>query len=202
MSRPVTNSDWVNRLSSDDPTSRESAISELRQILVRVLGRTLTERYGSESPIEDIVQDSLVKILNSLDKFAGNSQFVTWAISLATRVGLTELRRSRYRDVSLDAEAGDSLRIGLADKSESVAANSDRQHILMTLNDLIETALTDRQRVVILASLNGLPVDEIAARIGSKRNAVYKLVHDARMKLRAGLERSGITADDIISLAN
>jgi RNA polymerase sigma-70 factor (ECF subfamily) len=200
MSRPVTSSDWVNRLSSDDPASRESAISELRQILVRALGRTLTERYGSELPIEDIVQDSLVKILDSLDKFAGRSQFVTWAISLATRVGLTELRRSRYRDVSLDAAAGDTLRVALTDKSETVAANSDRQHILMTLNDLIEAELTDRQRVAILALLDGLPVEEIATRVGSKRNAVYKLVHDARMKLRIGLERAGIMADDIIAV--
>ncbi len=33
--------------------------------------------------------------------------------------------------------------------------------------------------------------------LGSNRNAIYKLVHDARTRLRDGLERRGITADDI-----
>lgn len=200
MPQPVSNDDWVERLSAEDPEQRDVAISQLRQTLVRALGRTLTERYGSELQLEDIVQDALVKILDTLHKFEGRSQFTTWAISIATRMGLTELRRSRYRDVSLDGDSGKSLRVGLSDQSETVESRAERQRILMTLDELIQKELTDRQRTAIRASLDGLPVQEIADRIGSKRNAVYKLVHDARQKLRDGLERSGIMADDIIAV--
>ncbi len=197
MTRPQDDDQWVKRLKSDDATERDTAISELRGILLRALGQTLTERYGSQLQTEDIVQDAVVKILDSIDRFAGRSRFTTWAISIATRMGLTELRRKRYRDVSLSEEGGASLLGALADHNEPAEIRADRQRILTTLDHLIQTELTEKQRQAIRASLDELPVAEIATRLGSKRNAVYKLVHDARAKLRSGLERSGINADDI-----
>lgn len=197
MPKPAEDEAWVRRLKSEDSAQRDAAIDRLRVLLVRALNRTLTVRYGTEVPVDDIVQDALVKILDSIDQFAGRSRFSTWAITVATRVGLTELRRKRYRDVSLDTEEGSTIVAALSDEADSAEDDSERRRILSTLSMVIQDDLTDRQRLAIQASLDGLPVDEIATRIGSKRNAVYKLVHDARQKLRDGLESRGIHADDI-----
>ena len=60
-------------------------------------------RYGTGLQAEDVVQDALLKILNSLDQFEGRSRFTTWAMTIAMRVGLSELRRKHYADVSLDS---------------------------------------------------------------------------------------------------
>ena len=79
---------------------------------------------------------------------------------------------------------------------------SDQQAVLQTLRELIEKELTDRQRLATEATLQGLPAEEIAAKTGSNRNAVYKLVHDARTRLREGLERAGYTAEDVSGLFN
>ncbi len=196
MQRPLKDK-WIVRLASRDVQERDTAIDELRSTLVRALGKTLTQRYGTELAIEDIVQEALVKILDSLDKFEGRSRFLTWAISLATRLGLTELRRRRYRDVSLDGEQGETLSQSLVDEAESNEAQLERGRILTTLAKLIREDLTEKQRMAIQASLDGLPVEEIAHRMGSKRNAIYKLEHDARMKLRNALESHGINADDV-----
>ena len=46
--------------------------------------------------------------------------------------------------------------------------------------------LTDKQREATQGLLDGLQVEEIARRTNSKRNAVYKLIHDARIRLRDG----------------
>ena len=73
----------------------------------------------------------------------------------------------------------------------------DQQSILSKLQELIEELLTDKQRLAIRGLLEGLPVEEIASRTDSNRNAVYKLVHDARSKLRQGFEQSGIAVEDI-----
>lgn len=68
------------------------------------------------------------------------------------------------------------------------------------LKTLIESRLTDKQREALQGSLDGLPVEEIARRTGSNRNAVYKLIHDARMRLRDGFTEYGITADDVSAI--
>ena len=44
--------------------------------------------------------------------------------------------------------------------------------------------------------MDGLPVEEIARRTSSNRNAVYKLIHDARIKLRDGFAELGISPDE------
>lgn len=188
---------WVQRLSSPDEQQRDTAITELRNYLSRALKRTLTNRYGSQLQIDDVIQDATLKILDSLDQFSGKSQFLTWAVTIATRVGLTELRRSRYNDISLHSDSGNILQLDRGASAPSVADQFDRSEILKHLERLIASDLTDKQRVAIRALLDNLPAEEIASRLGSNRNAVYKLMHNARARLRDALAEAGITSDDI-----
>jgi RNA polymerase sigma-70 factor (ECF subfamily) len=52
--------------------------------------------------------------------------------------------------------------------------------------------LTPRQREVFVAvALNDVPIDVLAGRLESNRGAIYKVLHDARRKLRLRLEREG-----------
>jgi hypothetical protein len=60
-----------------------------------------------------------------------------------------------------------------------------------------EPCLQDKQRLALTAELKGMPQDEIARQLGSNRNAVYKLTHDARCRLKAGLEAAGFGADSL-----
>lgn len=192
---------WVARLQADEEV-RDQAISDLRELLLRGLQRSLANRFGTGFQVEDVVQQSLVKILNSLDRFEGRSQFTTWAMAIATRVGISEFRRKHYKDVSLDAMAASSgLSVDLTQSSDApVDNNLERKSVISTLQNLIDSVLTDKQRFAIRAALEGLPVEEIARRSGSNRNAIYKLVHDARIRLRDGLESAGIMAEDINSI--
>jgi RNA polymerase sigma-70 factor (ECF subfamily) len=180
-------------------TERDEAILQLRAILIRGLSKSLDNRYGQPFSAEDIVQDALIKILASLDQFQGRSQFTTWAMTIATRVGISALRRKYHRDVSMEAfRTDDGSRIELAISDESDAFDRhDRQEIIETMQSLIDSELTEKQRLAIRAFLVGFSTDGIAERMGTNRNAVYKLVHDARVKLKHGLERAGITADDV-----
>ncbi len=189
---------WLNRLNGP-PDQRDPAIAELRDLLVRGLSRALAHRYGGISVIEDVAQQAIMKILESLDKFEGRSKFTTWAMSIAIRIGISELRRKRYKDVSLDAiTERESGKIDIAiDPQISPVVGMQQESVLQTLQALIDTDLTEKQKLAIRALLEGLPVEEIAARTHSNRNAIYQLVHDARMRLREGLERAGITAEDI-----
>jgi len=56
--------------------------------------------------------------------------------------------------------------------------------------------LTDHQRRVLVAiALNGVPIDVLADRLGTTRNALYKTLHDARRKLRLHLDERGLSVE-------
>jgi RNA polymerase sigma-70 factor (ECF subfamily) len=69
--------------------------------------------------------------------------------------------------------------------------------IVRAMHEILDRELSERQRIAIIAELRGMPQEEIGRRLGSNRNAVYKLGHDARKKLRLGLEASGFDAAEI-----
>lgn len=195
---PVSNGDsWVARLKGDADV-RDAALEELRDILVRGLTKSMGSRFGGGYQAEDVVQDALIKILERLDQFAERSQFITWAMTVATRTGISAMRRKHYQDISIESFRGDDdsvFEIAI-EHDDSSGDAIDRAIMVAKLQSLINETLTKRQRFAIRASLDGMPVEVIAEKTGSNRNSVYKLVHDARVKLRSGLENAGIAAAD------
>lgn len=192
------NERWIAELKAE----RGSAVSDLRDALLRNLRKALANRARvDESLLEDAVQDSVMRILARIDQFEGRSRFLSWATSIAIRVALGELRRSRWKDVSLDDLVSDAdfipQRVIAPDSSPN--AQLDRQLLLAAMQRVIEEDLTEKQRTALLAELRGMPQDEIARHLGSNRNAVYKLTHDARKKLKKGLEAAGYTAEDVVA---
>ena len=123
-------------------------------------------------------------------------------MTIATRVGISELRRKHTRNISLDAfTAGNELRFEFADeRSTLVGEDLEKRRIIETLQSLIESKLSDKQKLAVRGLLEGMPVEVIAERTNSNRNAIYKLVHDARIKLRKGFEQSGIVAEDVSAI--
>lgn len=192
---PSPNDPWVIRLTSGGE-SRDAALSELREVLLRGMSKLMSSRYGGGYSAEDAVQVALIKIMDSLDQFAGRSRFITWAMTVATRVGISEMRRKHYHDVSIESFASDGASFEVAAEVDVTAsAELDRVSMIVKLQKLIDETLSEKQRFAIRSSLAGLPVEVIAEKSGSNRNSVYKLVHDARVKLRSGLEAEGISAD-------
>ena len=196
----IGNDEWVRRLTAE-PETRDQALDELRELLVRGLSSSMASRYGGGYSAEDVAQRALVKIMDSLDQFAGRSRFTTWALTIATRIGISEMRRKHYRDVSIDSLTTDGSAFEVAaEVAVTVSTELDRKSMIGKLQTLIDEMLSEKQRFAIRATLAGLPVEVIAEKIGSNRNSVYKLVHDARVKLRSGLEAAGVSADSLATV--
>jgi RNA polymerase sigma-70 factor, ECF subfamily len=65
---------------------------------------------------------------------------------------------------------------------------------------LIEEELTELQRQAMVAIvLRGMPIEEVARRLGTNRNALYKLLHDARQRLKGSLEAQGLTVEEVLA---
>lgn len=61
--------------------------------------------------------------------------------------------------------------------------------------------LTDRQRqALVAAEIEGMPLEEVARRMGTNRNALYKLLHDARRRLKRRMIAEGISPQDLLAV--
>lgn len=199
MSSPRTNAQWLRDLRSKG-AEQTTALSDLRAYLLRVLPGCLKSRgHAPAELIEDIVQESLVRSLDQLERFEGRSRFTTWVTSIAVRVALTELRRRHWKHASLDelTAKGRLVPEVAVDPELSPETHAAQRGILQALRNALEGNLSERQRVAIVAELQGLPQEEIGRHLGISRNAVYKLGHDARKKLKQGLEASGFNAGEV-----
>lgn len=201
-----TNSEWLCELSSPSP---DRAIEDLRAILTRGLHFALSSRVPGELDVlvEDFVQDALLRILDKLDTFRSESQFTTWAQKIAVRVAFSELRRQRWKDISLndllpaDQDAGDFTPAVLSDPGPNPEEQSTQHAMADLVQRLIMEELTDRQREVILAVIiGGMPLDEVARRMDTNRNALYKLIHDARKRLQSQLAAEGLTPEEVLAV--
>jgi RNA polymerase sigma-70 factor (ECF subfamily) len=204
-----SNEEWLEDLRAPG-TNREEALADLRVILNRGLNRGLLGRVDTSAPefetmSEDFVQDALLKILDKLDTFAGRSKFTTWAHKITVHVALTELRRKRWQDSSLDQiterEDGEYTPSFTADPSHTPDNVAERKDMLKRVNRIIEDELTDKQRRVMrLSVMQGEPAAVVAREMDMNPNAVYKLLHDARLQVKRKLEEEGLTTAEVIAV--
>ncbi|MEM7310681.1 MAG: RNA polymerase sigma factor [Planctomycetota bacterium] len=188
--RERSNAEWIAALGAGD----EAAVGELGEYLRRTLAKVLRRSGPSADDLADFAQEALVRVVAGLATFRGDAALPTWAAAVATRVAFTELRRRRAR------EAGRVAFDAAAEEARSPAPDAgglEREEVFGALRRAIASELTERQRTAVLAELRGVPSVEVAARLGTTQNALYKLTHDARKRLRAALLARGFDAGSI-----
>jgi RNA polymerase sigma-70 factor (ECF subfamily) len=189
---------WWDRLLTDGEAAPKAVIEDLHLFVHRVIQHNFGRRKDCDTAfIEDITQDATMRILKGLPNFRSDSRFTTWAASVAFNAGYSELRRARWKDVSLD----ELLQTGKgrsASQYEPAAAPADydldalRNRVFAALKEAMENDLTEKQRFAIEAALAKVPFLEVARHLNTNSNALYKMVHDARKKLKQVLLAKGI----------
>ena len=200
---------WLKDLRAG-ATQRDEALADLRLLLVRMLPQGLSKWLSPDNPefeslVEDTVQETLSRALKGLDTFEGRSQFTTWVYKIAVRVALNELRRRRWRDVSLDgletSEPGTGRSQQFTGHELGPEAVVERKDMVERVQRMLMEELTERQRAAMMAvSVHGVPLEEVARRMGTNRNALYKLMHDARVRLKQRLEREGLRPEELFAM--
>jgi RNA polymerase sigma-70 factor (ECF subfamily) len=140
--------------------------------------------------------DALVSILARLDSFRGASRFTTWAYKFALLEAAVKLRRRAWqgREIPLEPETWSLFSSGGIEPD----ASAEQSELLDTLQQAIADVLTPHQRRVLVAlALNGVPIDVLAERLNTNRNALYKTLHDARRKLRGHLAELGLSLETL-----
>jgi RNA polymerase sigma-70 factor (ECF subfamily) len=185
---------WVTDLGAGAGPVHEAAVARLHGLLLRG-ARFELRRRGTHTDLEDLAlqaaNDALVAILAKLHTYRGHSRFTTWAYKFALLEAAVKARRRAWqgREVPLDDD-GWAL---VPQRGEGPAADAETAELLRAVQDAIATALTSHQRSVLVAiTLQDVPIDVLAERLGTTRGALYKTLHDARRKLRAQLALQGL----------
>lgn len=210
-----TNDHWLADLRSDGE-SRDAALIDLKERLQRGIYYYLSRERSDLNNLssheltqmaEDMAQDATLRVLNNLDSFRGDSLFTTWATRIAVRVAISDLRRARYRDFSLDDLTADGDYLPLTanpvagDKPTGPERAAERADVLEKIQSTLDSALTERQfRALMAVTVRGVPLEMVADQMGTNRNALYKLLHDARRKLRTTLDQQGLSMEYMLNL--
>jgi RNA polymerase sigma-70 factor, ECF subfamily len=215
MSNTRTNDEWLYDLRASG-VSQEAAIADLRNLLLRAIlfffSRNLDDFRGLARDevlhlAEDCAQEALIAVINHISDFRGDSKFTTWAYKFAVNKALMAARHERWKGISLDELSffsNDAL-IEWAVRDKSPSPTSDQSvmqaEVIEVIREVIEHELTDKQRrVLIMMVFNEVPMDEVVQHLGTNRNAIYKMLHDARRKLKSGLQARGFDVDEMLIL--
>src|SRR3954452_9134943 len=159
---------------------REAAVVELHALLLKAARFEVNRRRDSLPHLrggdhEDLAQqsadDALLAVLAKLDDFRGESRFTTWAYKFALLEAGVKVRRRAWqmREVPLEDEAWTVL----ADARRGVAQETETRDLIAALGEEIKRSLSPHQRAVLIAvTLNDVPIDVLAERLGSTRGAL------------------------------
>jgi RNA polymerase sigma-70 factor, ECF subfamily len=191
---------WIDTLRATG-VERARALERLHDLLLRAARaeahrrrRLYPEIVGVE--LDDLCRqaadDAVVAVTAKLDGYRGASRFTTWAYAFAIFEVSVRLRRHAWGRGRTPTGDDDATWDRLAERAGTAEARVESAEFFSALRRGITEELTVRQRQVFVAvALNDVEIDVVADQLGSTRGAIYKVLHDARTKLRRRLEREG-----------
>jgi RNA polymerase sigma-70 factor (ECF subfamily) len=189
---------WLRDL-EEGARERADAVAALHGLLLRAARFEVARRHAIQphlrgGDLDDLAMqaadDALVAVLSKLDDFRGESRFTTWAYKFGLFEAAAKVRKRAWQRRELPM--ADDTWAALSTGSGAPAEEAERSELLGAIATAVDTALSDRQRDVFVSlALNGVPIDVLAERLGSTRGAIYKMLHDARRKLRDELAAQG-----------
>ena len=188
--------DWVVALSIEGP-DHQRALRRLHTLLLRAARHQVTRMGqlldGAGPDVADelthqAADEAMVALLAKLHTFEGRSRFTTWAYKFGILQAATAVRSHAWRTRRVVLDDSD-VTVDLGPSVEEYAETAD---LARAVRRAIDDALTPHQRRIMLALLvDEVPIDVLAERLGTNRNALYKTLHDARVRIRADLTAAG-----------
>lgn len=208
-----TNNEWLHDLTQSGPV-QANALADLRDYLLRVVLVYLRKHRSDLSTLstneirqmaEDLAQDALLSVQDNLESFRGDAKFTTWAYRFVINRAISMLRRRRRTAFSYDEllENQSAVLLDVLQEEQAVDPRQmvEQQGVILLLRQVIDDHLTDLQRTALVAVyFEGRPMAEVAAWLEMTPNALYKLLHDARRKIKSQLQLRHLSAGDILAL--
>jgi RNA polymerase sigma-70 factor (ECF subfamily) len=161
-----------------------SAFERLYQLTREDAARTLFHLVGRRAEIEDLLQETYLRLLKAVPSYRGEARFKTFLYRVCANVALSHLRWTRRRPEEAMAELPEPVSDQPGPEEEVFRRQASR---------LVEAALeglTAKKRIVfVYHELCGMGPEEIARAVGTSPNTVRSRLHHARLEFNDALER-------------
>ncbi|MES2854274.1 MAG: sigma-70 family RNA polymerase sigma factor [Bdellovibrionota bacterium] len=145
------------------------------------LVRSVIFQIAGPQALDDLVQESFVKIWRSLDTFRSDSKLSSWVYRIAANTALDWLKRGSRKEVSY----------GEVDQGSIGSHASD-----VSNRDLVAKGLAalsvDHRAVLVLAFMHGLSIQEVSEALEVSEGTVKSRLHYAKAEFKAFLAREGV----------
>ena len=177
-------------------SSKAGNIAAMEDLVSRYEDRVYNLAYrmvGNREDAEDVLQDTFLSVIRSIDKFEEKSSFSTWLYRIASNAALTKLRKRSRKEksegefldevYSVQERAHDQSR-GMIDWSVSPVDRLLNEEARGVMQEAIQE-LPEAYRVVfVLRDVEGLPAARVAEILDLTVPAVKSRLHRARLFLR------------------
>lgn len=171
--------EWLERCASGD----QAACAQLVDQHARIAGTIILRTIGRHEDVEDLLQETFLRVFRNLREFQGRSKLSTWICTIAQRVAMDELRK-RQRSVPTEAEESAGHVASEMDVQEAIAQQQSDLLVREALADL-----PDKFRLPIMyATIEGLDYDAISSLLNMPTGTVKTQVFRGKQLLREKLE--------------
>lgn len=180
--------------SKDDLASiarlREGDVSAFRDLVEKYKDMSFTLACSilkDENEAEDALQDSFIKLYNSIDKFKENASFSTWLYRIVVNTCFNIAKRKGKVIPSEDLSNEPSI-----DSSESYTGLD--QYLELERKEIIEQTLntmkTDEALILRLFYLSEMNIKEITEITGYSASKIKVSLHRGRINLHSSLKEA------------
>jgi RNA polymerase sigma-70 factor (ECF subfamily) len=180
----------VKKLRSGDSAAMEEFYNIYKSRLYTLV---LDQVDRDHAVAEDLVHETFLAALGSLDKFRGDSQLYTWLRSIAFHKLNDFYRRKgrepKAKESSPDFDAMKQLEQTGGDEPAPLTV-MESEEVSRSVHQALEDLPQDYQEVLVLKYLKEMPVLEISQVMGRSPKSVEGLLSRARKAMRANLEEN------------
>ena len=177
----------VEKLRSGDSTAREEFYNIYRN---RLYSLVLEQVDRDQAVAEDLVQETFLAALGSLDKFPGDSQLYTWLRSIAFHK-INDFYRRQAREPKPEQSSPDFDALKQLEQTgnnePATLTVLESEEIRQSVHQALGSLPHDYQKVLVMKYLQEMPVLEISQVMGRSPKSVEGLLSRARKAMRDNL---------------
>lgn len=193
--RQRSNKDWLDDLNSTGENCSR-ALQDLHAVILGSISYAFDETIvpktiNRNAAIDKIVSRTLLYVQQNLGQYDERSSFITWVLKIAVRQAFLEFRKQKWQ-----ANAPHSP---FPEITSELREQLQGNPFLQYLHQIFKDELSENQRLALRSMVMfRMPKEEVARQLGMKFCDYFKMIHDARLRLKHRLEADGIFSEEDI----
>ena len=166
------------------PANDHGAFSALYAANVDRVYRYLLSRTSSPADAEELTSRTFLNALTHLEQYRGRGGFDSWLMSIAHNLMANWYRDRGRRPPTEELDAAAAIPASTPGPESSL----ERNELIRRVRDTVSTLGRDRQQLIALKYVDGLPNAEIGRIMGRSEGAVKALHHRTLRELHGRLD--------------